>query len=77
MFRDFSDVCRAVLIPPRNMQWARDAHKGMQSALAAAAACAPGAGELLPLPALRYRRVKTQGRGRVGDRSTVQAYPCC
>ena len=23
---------------------------------------------------LRYRRVKIQGRGRVGDRSTVQAY---
>ena len=32
----------------------------------------PGcAGELLPLPFLRYRRVKIQGRGRVGDRSTV------
>ena len=25
----------------------------------------------LPLPFLRYRRVKIQGRGRVGDRSTV------
>jgi hypothetical protein len=28
-------------------------------------------GEVLPLPFLRYRRVKIQGRGRVGDRSTV------
>jgi hypothetical protein len=28
-------------------------------------------GEILPLPFLRYRRVKIQGRGRVGDRSTV------
>jgi hypothetical protein len=27
--------------------------------------------EVLPLPFLRYRRVKIQGRGRVGDRSTV------
>ena len=37
--------------------------------LTTGAVCTPG--EILPLPFLRYRRVKIQGRGRVGDRSTV------
>ena len=56
--------------------YARDV-EAAHATLTAAAAHVDAEVEILPLPFLPYRRVKIQGRGRVGDWSTVQAFPYC
>jgi len=77
MFRDYSDVCRAVVIPPRSMggKMGQQTEPGMKGALAAVAACAPGAEHALPSAAAREWDASACVRHDDGSRSSSASRP--